>query len=203
MMDGLMDKKKVDHFICGITCHQHAHASYQVIRTIVFDWAGLLTRHRISFFRHPWKRLYQRQLHRWLQKAERLHRHPRSSAGDVWRILEDDLGAEERHHRHDDQTGGAIQGKREETILAENSLTPLLWCSFPPYRFILLICIQHVSLRPARDALIFILEKSHCILLPVDTLSLQRRTLLLFSHDWLVAYFISPALLKALDYNQW
>lgn len=25
----------------------------------------------------------------------------------------------------------------------------------------------------------------------------------LFSHDWLVAYFISQALLKALDYNQW
>lgn len=67
-----------------------------------------------SFFRYPWEWLHQCQLHWWLPEAECLHRHTRISARDVWRILEDDLGAEERHHRHDDEAWGEVQGESQK-----------------------------------------------------------------------------------------
>lgn len=94
----------------------HISASYKAILSNDFAYQLQLTTQVIPhfFFRYPRKWLHQCQLHRWLQETECVHRHPRISARDIWWILEDDLGAEECHHRHDDQTGGEVQGKRQK-----------------------------------------------------------------------------------------
>ena len=63
------------------------------------------------FARHPGERLHQRQLHRRLQEAERLHRHAGPPGRDAQRLLEDGVGAARQHHCHDDPAGGEVQGK--------------------------------------------------------------------------------------------
>ncbi len=55
-------------------------------------------------------RLHQRQLHGRLPEAECVHRDAGPPTGDVRRLLEDDLGAAHRHHRHDDEARGADAG---------------------------------------------------------------------------------------------
>lgn len=69
-----------------------------------------------DFPRNPRQWLHQCELHRWLQEAECVHRHPGVPARDVWWILEDDLGAEERHYCHDDKTGRKIQGENHSCL---------------------------------------------------------------------------------------
>lgn len=59
----------------------------------------------------PGQRLHQRQLHRRLPQAERLHRHAGAAARDAERLLEDGVGAAIQHHRHDDATGGEVSGE--------------------------------------------------------------------------------------------
>ena len=71
-------------------------------------------------FSRSWQWLHQRQLHRWLQEAECLHRHTGASAGDIERLLEDGMGAKIQHHRHDDQTGGEVTGKKRDYDLIWN-----------------------------------------------------------------------------------
>lgn len=82
----------------------------------------LLTSYRPIRSSGQW--LHQRELHRWLQEAERLHRHPGAAAGDADRLLEDGVGAENLHHRYDDQAGGEITGEpppweRTDTLMIE------------------------------------------------------------------------------------
>lgn len=61
--------------------------------------------------RYPGERLHQRQLHRWLQEAERLHRYPGATGGDFRGLLEDGVGAAGRLCRHDDASGREVAGE--------------------------------------------------------------------------------------------
>ena len=66
--------------------------------------------------RHHGQRLHQLQLHRWLQEAERLHRHPGAVTGDLRRLLEDGVGAAGGHCGHDDQARGEVTGQSFQLI---------------------------------------------------------------------------------------
>ena len=61
--------------------------------------------------RHHRQRLHQLQLHRWLQEAERLHRHPGAVTRDLRGLLEDGVGAAGGHSGHDDPARGEVTGQ--------------------------------------------------------------------------------------------
>lgn len=64
-----------------------------------------------SLCRHTGQRLYQCQLHRWIQEAECLYSNTGGIARNLWWLLENDVGTTRCNCRHDDKTGGEVQGK--------------------------------------------------------------------------------------------
>lgn len=78
-------------------------------------WPAQIQKRICVSSRSSWQRLHQRKLHRWLQKAECLHRHTGATAGDTKWFLEDGVGAEIQYYRHDDPTGGEVTGKDSDS----------------------------------------------------------------------------------------
>ena len=82
----------------------------------------------LSTPRNHRQRLHQRQLHRRLPEAERLHRHAGPPGRDAQRLLEDGVGAARRLRGHDDPAGGEVTGERMQMLIC-----PPQWNQRPVY----------------------------------------------------------------------